>query len=85
MSSSKEYGVRIFGLYGIGGIGKSTACMTMCNEYSKEFHGRVCHVEFGDGSELQLLQKVLKKLTKTKHELIEKLSKDEVGQNHFLS
>lgn len=41
-----KYGVRIFGFYGIGGIGKTTMCKTLCNELS-EFSGKVCHVELG--------------------------------------
>ena len=52
--------------------------MTLCNDYFEEFHGRVCHIEFGVGNELQMLQKILKKFTKFKHELINNFDKDEV-------
>ncbi|KAG0608491.1 hypothetical protein M758_8G109700 [Ceratodon purpureus] len=77
MLVSKCYGVRTLGLYGVGGIGKSTGCMTLCNDYFNEFRGRVCHIEFGEENELQMLQIVLKKLTTTKHELIERFNKAE--------
>jgi hypothetical protein len=66
------------GIYEVGGIGKSTTCMVLCNNYFKEFQGRVCHVEFGSGDELQMLQEILKRLTNTKHEVIRNLNKDEV-------
>jgi GTPase SAR1 family protein len=75
---SKYYGVHILGIYGVGGIGKSTTCMVLCNNYFKDFQGRVCHVEFGSGDELQMLQEILKRLTNTKHEVIRNLNKDEV-------
>lgn len=78
MQLSKCYKVRILGLYGVGGIGKSTACMTLCNHYFEEFHGRVCHVEFGDMDELHMLQEILRRLIDTNMEQIDRLNKDEV-------
>jgi len=75
---SKSYGVKILGLYGFGGIGKTTACMVLCNDYSTEFEGRVCHIEFGVGSKLLRLQEMLRILTETDEEFIKSLSEDKV-------
>lgn len=33
------------GFYGVGGIGKTTMCKTLCNELLQEFEGEVSHVE----------------------------------------
>jgi len=55
------YGVRVVGLYGVGGIGKTTICKAMCNDLSKEFHDKVCHVELGSQSE-KVFKEVLGKL-----------------------
>jgi hypothetical protein len=38
------------GLYGMGGLGKTTLCGAMCSYFQAEFRGRVYHVEVqGDG------------------------------------
>ncbi|KAG0601993.1 hypothetical protein M758_11G152900 [Ceratodon purpureus] len=66
-----SYGVRVLGLHGTGGIGKSTICKVLCNEYYTKFQGRVCHLELReDANELQLLQEALRRLTDTKPELL---------------
>jgi hypothetical protein len=70
--------VRILGVYGMGGIGKSTACKVVCNDYFSDFEGRVCHIEFGVGSKLFRLQEILRRLTRTDEELIKSFSEDEV-------
>ena len=71
VSSSSRVGV--VGMYGVGGIGKTTICKALCNELSSRFWDNVCHVEFGQGSELKLLQKALKRLTTLNHEMLDKL------------
>jgi uridine kinase len=68
----------VVGMYGVGGIGKTTICKALCNELSSRFHDNVCHVEFGQGSELKLLQKALKRLTTLNHEMLDKLDLEEV-------
>lgn len=72
------YGVRVVGLYGVGGIGKTTICKAMCNDLSKEYRGRVAHVELESGSEDELLKEVLRRLTNTKRELLSAMNVDEV-------
>ena len=76
----QSYGVRVLGLYGMGGIGKSTILKVLCNEYYTKFQGRVCHLEFNKvATEHQLLQEALKKLTDTRPELLEGLNIDMVS------
>ncbi|KAG0569871.1 hypothetical protein KC19_6G122400 [Ceratodon purpureus] len=63
--------VQVVGLYGVGGIGKTTACKSLCKDLSMEFDGRVCHVEFGgETSEIDRVQEVLKRLTDTNNEFL---------------
>jgi GTPase SAR1 family protein len=40
-----KHGRMYLGLYGMGGVGKSTFCEAMCSYFQAEFRGRVCHVE----------------------------------------
>jgi GTPase SAR1 family protein len=42
---SRGYGARIVGVYGVGGIGKTTSCKVLCNDYFEEFEGKVCHID----------------------------------------
>lgn len=77
----RRNGVRVIGLHGIGGIGKTTICKAMCNEMSKEFHGKVCHIELKSSSEpVQLLREVLKRLTDIRPEMLDGLNTDEVHE-----
>jgi GTPase SAR1 family protein len=69
------------GIYGIGGIGKTTICKVLCNDYFEEFKGKVCHIELGVGKKLSTLQEVLRRLTETSQELVKSFSEDEV---HFI-
>lgn len=72
-------GIRVIGLHGIGGIGKTTICKAMCNEMSKEFNGKVCHIELKSSKEeaLLLLREVLKRLTKLHHDIVDRYNFDE--------
>lgn len=71
-------GICVVGLYGMSGIGKTSICKVLCNEFFAEFHGRVCHAELQRTSEEQLLQEVLTSLTNTSTELLYKLDADKV-------
>lgn len=75
---SLAYGVRIVGVYGVGGIGKTTICKAMCNDLSKEYRGRVAHVELESRPEDELLKDMLRRLTGIKPELIGAMNTDEV-------
>ncbi|KAG0554019.1 hypothetical protein KC19_12G056800 [Ceratodon purpureus] len=71
--------VCIVGLYGMGGIGKTTISKALCNELALKFCDNVCHIELGRGSELELLRKALKKLSKIRHDVLDKLDDIELG------
>src|ERR1700737_3979289 len=63
-TNGNAQGVQILGLYGMGGVGKTTMCKALCNHFQYRFQGRVCHVELGPREKyLDLQKKVLKKLT----------------------
>ena len=62
-TTTRENGVRVVGMYGVGGIGKTTFCKELCYQLYKRFEGRVCHVEFGSKSESELRKEVVRKLT----------------------
>lgn len=62
-----------------GGVGKTTICKVLCNEFSSRYHDKVSHVEFGRGSEMKLLQKALKRLTTISHEILDELDDVEEG------
>ncbi len=76
-------GVRKVGLYGVGGVGKSTACRILCNELRGEYCDRVCHVEFGKLSELESLRKVLRAFSDLDDKRLDKIS--DVGEVNILS
>ena len=69
------------GLYGVIGIGKTTACKALCNELFTEFQGRVCHVELENGSDLELLREVLTRITDIRPEVVNGFNKNEVWYN----
>ncbi|KAG0569867.1 hypothetical protein KC19_6G122000 [Ceratodon purpureus] len=75
---ASKNGAQVVGLYGVGGIGKTTACKSLCKDLSMEFDGRVCHVEFGgDTSERDRMREVLKRLTNTNNEFLHAKNLDE--------
>ncbi len=75
---SSLYGVQVVGLYGVGGIGKTTICKSMCNDLSEECQGKVAHIELGSQSEEELLKGVLQRLTNMNLERLGAMNIDEV-------
>lgn len=66
------------GIYGVGGIGKTTMCHILCNEYLPMMQGRVFHAELGSASDLELLQGALKNLTTKSIEYVHELNESKV-------
>lgn len=61
---SSKYKVQVMGLYGMGGIGKTTITKAICNEKFSEYGGKVCHIEFGGSKVSHEVEKsMLKDLT----------------------
>lgn len=75
---SKSKGVCMVGFYGTGGMGKTTICKALCNEFFIEFRGRVCHAELERMSEKELLRDVLRRLSNTRGEFLNGLNENEV-------
>ncbi|KAG0559634.1 hypothetical protein KC19_10G120200 [Ceratodon purpureus] len=73
----KRHGIQVMGLYGIGGIGKTTMCKAMCNEVFERYEGRVCHVELNMTSEVEILRSVLRRLSTIELEHVGGLNIDE--------
>jgi len=57
-------GVQKLGLFGMGGVGKTTVSKALCNFFQQDYFGRVCHVELGNEKALVLQKKVLKELAR---------------------
>lgn len=55
-----KYGVRVVGLFGMGGVGKTTISKALCNQLFGDFCGKVCHVELGGKNLMELRKKHLK-------------------------
>ncbi|KAG0558565.1 hypothetical protein KC19_10G038200 [Ceratodon purpureus] len=81
IQTSGRYKVRVIGYYGVGGLGKTTMCKVLCNELALEFEDKVCHVEMApnpsSSQKLLHLQEVLKKLTRSRIEVLRDLNEGE--------
>jgi GTPase SAR1 family protein len=58
-SRTRFHNVRAIGLYGVGGIGKTTLCKSLCNDYLAKFNGKVWHAELGKKSAEDIQKDVL--------------------------
>ncbi|KAG0590565.1 hypothetical protein KC19_1G110000 [Ceratodon purpureus] len=74
----ESLGVCVMGLYGMVGIGKTSICKALCNEFYTKFHGKVCHAELERVVEDELLREVLKKLSNTNHEQLDEFNENEL-------
>lgn len=54
---------QVVGLFGMGGLGKTTMSKSLCNHFNTEFLGRVCYIEIKNGeSDLERQRMVMIKL-----------------------
>ena len=51
------------GLFGMGGLGKTTLCKVMCNHYFAEFGGNVIHMDLKWKTIVDHQKRVIEKLT----------------------
>jgi hypothetical protein len=62
---SNNNGVRVVGLFGMAGVGKTTISNALCRQFRQELGGKACHVELDmDGKNLvEPIKELIKKLT----------------------
>jgi hypothetical protein len=70
----KECSPCFFGMYAMGGMGKTTMSRVLCNEFSSEFLGKVCHVELNNHAIIDLRKALLRTLTKWSESEMSKLT-----------
>ena len=51
------------GLYGVGGVGKTTLSKVIYNNMRQKFYGKACYIEFSSMNGIELQKKVLQRLT----------------------
>ncbi|XP_059066932.1 uncharacterized protein LOC131030144 isoform X1 [Cryptomeria japonica] len=72
-----EKGIRIAGLYGIAGQGKSTLGKAFCNHKLNDFEGKVCHLEFSRGDSFERTKLALRYLVHCPPSHLQDLTKDQ--------
>jgi hypothetical protein len=65
---------RFFGMYAMGGMGKTTMSRVLCNAFSSKFFGKVCHVELNNHAIIDLRKELLRMLTKWSESDMSKLT-----------
>lgn len=86
-SRTRLHKVRAIGIYGTGGMGKTTLCKSLCNDYFVKFNGKVWHTELGKKSAEEVHKDVLRHLVGTSETLLNHAvtCKDQVKQLLHLS
>jgi ABC-type dipeptide/oligopeptide/nickel transport system ATPase subunit len=67
-------GAAVMGLYGTTGCGKTTLSKALCDYFSAEFLGRVCHVELGEGSRMERQGMMLENLCGIERDVRDRLT-----------
>ncbi|KAG0605267.1 hypothetical protein M758_9G044500 [Ceratodon purpureus] len=67
-------GTSVLGLYGTTGRGKTTLCKALCDHFSAEFLGRVCHVELGVTSKMKRQKTMLERLCGIERDVLDRLT-----------
>lgn len=71
MEPSHKYGsLRVVGLYGVEGIGKSTISKVVYNQMFGDFDGKSSYVELGDMNLIELQKRVLQGLTEASLDIL---------------
>ncbi|GLJ41682.1 hypothetical protein SUGI_0862720 [Cryptomeria japonica] len=75
-----EKGIRIAGLYGIAGHGKTTLVKAICSFKLADFEGKVCHLEFSQGGSFERLKLALHYLTHCSQLHLQTLTSEDQAQ-----
>ncbi|KAG0623404.1 hypothetical protein M758_3G172500 [Ceratodon purpureus] len=67
-------GPSVLGLYGTTGRGKTTLCKALCDHFSAEFVGRVCHVDLGEMSRTKWQKMMLENLCGIEKDVLDRLT-----------
>ncbi|XP_057868045.1 disease resistance protein ADR2-like [Cryptomeria japonica] len=73
-------GIRIAGLYGIAGQGKTTLTKAFCNFKLGDFEGKVCHLEFSKGDSFERIKVALRYLTCCPQPYLQELTDQDEAQ-----
>ena len=64
----------VLGLYGMGGLGKTTISKSLCNHFNREFLGRVCYIEIKEGMDaLERQRIVMRKLLRPDESILQNI------------
>ena len=74
----EQYKFCLVGIYGVGGIGKTTACKVLCNGLSQEFKGKVSYIDLGSESYGESVKEVLQDLIDANQDFHQQLNDGQV-------
>ncbi|XP_059075740.1 uncharacterized protein LOC131875444 [Cryptomeria japonica] len=78
-----EKGIRVAGLYGMSGQGKTTLVKAFCNVKLGDFGGRVCYLDFSRGNKLDRQKLVLKYLGDCRESQVEWVTNEDEAHYFF--